>query len=72
MSDEPLVPGPLYSLRTWKVVSEDGRERLAGIHHGGVWPPGDGWVVPMTTHPCSPLGLASPLPPPGRERASRS
>jgi hypothetical protein len=44
VSDEPLVPGPLYGLRTWTVVSEDGRERLAGLHHGGVWPPGDGWV----------------------------
>ena len=44
MSDEPLVPGPLYGLRTWIVVSEKGRERLAGLHHGGEWPPGDGWV----------------------------
>jgi hypothetical protein len=44
VTDEPLVPGPLYGLRTWIVVSEDGRERLAGLHHGGEWPPGDGWV----------------------------
>jgi hypothetical protein len=44
VSEEPLVPGPLYGLRTWIVVREDGRERLAGLHHGGVWPPGDGWV----------------------------
>jgi hypothetical protein len=41
---EPLVPGPLYGLRTWNVALEDGRERLAGLHHGGEWPPGDGWV----------------------------
>ena len=44
MSDEPLVPGPLYGLRTWIVVSEGGRERLRGLHQGGEWPAGDGWV----------------------------
>jgi hypothetical protein len=41
---EPLVPGPLYGLRTWNVAIESGRERLAGLQHGGEWPPGDGWV----------------------------
>ena len=44
MTDEPLVPGPLYGLRTWIVVSEDGHERLRGLHQGGEWPPGDGWL----------------------------
>jgi hypothetical protein len=43
VTDEPLVPGPLYGLRTWIVVAEDGRERLRGLHQGGEWPPGDGW-----------------------------
>jgi hypothetical protein len=44
VSDEPLVPGPLYGLRTWIVVAEDGRERLRGLHQGGEWPTGDGWL----------------------------
>jgi hypothetical protein len=44
VSDEPLVPGPLYGLRTWIVVSEGGRERLRGLHQGGEWPAGDGWL----------------------------
>jgi hypothetical protein len=44
VSDEPLVPGPLYGLRTWRVVSDDGRERLAGLFHGGEWPIGGEWL----------------------------
>jgi hypothetical protein len=44
VSDAPLVPGPLYGLRTWIVVAEEGRERLKGLHQGGEWPPGDGWL----------------------------
>jgi len=44
VNDEPLVPGPLYGLRTWIVVSEDGRERLRSLHQGGEWPAGDGWL----------------------------
>jgi hypothetical protein len=31
-------------LRTWIVVSENGRERLRGLHRGGEWPVGDGWL----------------------------
>jgi hypothetical protein len=44
VTDEPLFPGPLYGLRTWRVVSESGRERLRGLHQGGEWPAGDGWL----------------------------
>jgi hypothetical protein len=43
VTDEPLVPGPLYGLRTWIVAREGGRERLKGLHQGGAWPAGDGW-----------------------------
>lgn len=43
MSDEPLIPGPLYGLRTWRVVIEDGVERLAAPHRGTTWPAG-GWL----------------------------
>jgi hypothetical protein len=49
VTDEPLVPGPLYGLRTWIVVAEEGRERLRGLHQGGVWPPGDGWLDAQCT-----------------------
>jgi hypothetical protein len=45
VSDTPLVPGPLYGLRTWKVVSDGGRELLAGPHHDTPWPIGGGWLV---------------------------
>jgi hypothetical protein len=43
VTDEPLVPGPLYGLRTWAIVSQDGREWLAGPHKGIEWPPGEEW-----------------------------
>jgi hypothetical protein len=49
VTDEPLVPGPLYGLRTWAIVSEDGHERLAGPHKGVQWPPGDGWFAATCT-----------------------
>jgi hypothetical protein len=57
--DEPLVPGPLYGLRTWRVVSDDGRERLAGLHHGGDWPIGGDWLEATCT---TAGGHASPGP----------
>jgi hypothetical protein len=60
VTDEPLVPGPLYGLRTWLVVAEDGRERLKGLHQGGEWPPGDGWLEAE----CSSAGGHHP---PGRD-----
>jgi hypothetical protein len=44
VSDEPLIPGPLYGLRTWQVTAEDGVERLAAPHRGIAWPPGD-WLT---------------------------
>ena len=44
MSSAPLVPGPLYGLRTWRVVIEDGRERLSAPQRGTPWALGHGWV----------------------------
>jgi hypothetical protein len=44
MSDSPLVPSPLYGLRTWKVVVDAGSERLAGPHQTLIWPPGGAWL----------------------------
>jgi hypothetical protein len=40
VSDLPLVPGPVYGLRTWTVVGEPGHELLAGPHRTTPWPTG--------------------------------
>jgi hypothetical protein len=42
--DTPLVPTPLYGLRTWTVVQESAAERLAGPHQRVTWPPGGAWL----------------------------
>lgn len=39
-----VVPGPLYGLRTWKVVGERGAERLSGPYAGTLWPDGGVWM----------------------------
>jgi hypothetical protein len=44
VSDGPLVPGPIYGLRTWRVVTDDGRERLAAPQRGTPWPSGRAWM----------------------------
>jgi hypothetical protein len=44
VSSAPLVPGPLYGLRTWRVVISDGRERLCAPQRGTPWTLGDGWL----------------------------
>ena len=44
MSSAPLVPGPLYGLRTWRVVTHDGRERLSAPQRGTSWNVGRGWI----------------------------
>jgi hypothetical protein len=55
LNDLPLVPGPLYGLRTWRVVGDAGRERLAGPHRGVTWPAGGGWLEATC-----PVGHGSP------------
>ena len=44
MSSSPLVPGPLYGLRTWRVVTHDGHEWLSAPQRGTPWDSGDGWI----------------------------
>jgi hypothetical protein len=44
MSEAPLVPGPLYGLRTWRVVTHDGHERLSAPQRGTPWTLGRGWL----------------------------
>jgi hypothetical protein len=40
MSDFSLVPGPIYGLRTWRVVGAPGEERLLGSQRTTTWPVG--------------------------------
>jgi len=43
-TDTPLVPGPVYGIRTWVVVGEPGAERLAGPQRRTPWPAGGQWL----------------------------
>ena len=49
MSDTPLVPTPLYGLRTWTVVAGGRVERLAGPQQHAMWPAGGGWFEATCT-----------------------
>jgi hypothetical protein len=45
MSDPPLVPSPVYGLRTWTVGGERPDERLAGVYREAApWPTGGAWL----------------------------
>jgi hypothetical protein len=60
MSDTPLVPTPVYGLRTWTVRGERPDERLAGAYRDAPpWPAGGAWLEAS----CSgPEGHAAPAP----------
>lgn len=59
MSGPPLVPSPLYGLRTWSVVGASGEERLAGPQQAAPWPEAGAWL----TAACTPTpGHAAPAP----------
>jgi hypothetical protein len=58
VTGEPLVAGPVYGLRTWRVVSEPGGERLAAPHRGTAWPLGGEWLRAA----CPSAGHAAPAP----------
>jgi hypothetical protein len=45
VSETPLVPGPLYGLRSWKVVADGSREFLAGPQQDTSWPAAGEWLV---------------------------
>ena len=45
MSAPPLVPGPLFGLRTWSAVGEHGAERLSAPHRGTAWPDAGAWLT---------------------------
>jgi hypothetical protein len=38
VSADPLLPGTLYGLRTWRAVAPDGRPELAGPYQHTTWP----------------------------------
>jgi hypothetical protein len=41
VSADPLLPGHLYGLRTWRVAAPDGRPELAGPYQHTPWPAGE-------------------------------
>lgn len=51
MSASPLVPSPLYGLRTWSVVGEHGAERLTGPRRGTPWPADGTWLEARCERP---------------------
>ena len=40
VTDVPLVTGPIFGLRSWRVTGARGRERLVAPHRGTAWPTG--------------------------------
>lgn len=62
MSGPPLVPSPLYGLRTWSIVGAPGEERLAGPQQPAPWPVAGGWLSAVCTR-----GVRHPAPAPGCE-----
>jgi hypothetical protein len=45
MTETPLVPTPVYGLRTWTVTGEPPDERLAGAYREAApWPAGGAWL----------------------------
>jgi hypothetical protein len=43
IGDVPLLPGPLYGLRTWRVARDDPGERLLAPQRRTPWPPVRDW-----------------------------
>ncbi len=58
MSEAPLVPSPVYGLRTWRVRGERPDERLAGAYRDAArWPTGGAWLEASCTE-----GHSAPAP----------
>lgn len=51
MSDAPLVPGPIYGLRTWEVETGSDGERLTAPQRGTAWPTGGEWLTATCSRP---------------------
>jgi hypothetical protein len=50
MSAPPLVPSPVYGLRTWTAVGAQREERLAGPRQGTPWPTDGAWLEARCVH----------------------
>jgi hypothetical protein len=44
VSEPPLIPAPLYGLRTWRLVADADGERLTGVAQATTWPDGGTWL----------------------------
>jgi hypothetical protein len=44
VSEPPLIPAPLYGLRTWGLVADDDGERLTGVAQRTPWPEDGAWL----------------------------
>jgi hypothetical protein len=44
VTETPLIPAPLYGLRTWRVAAGADGEWITGVHHGVRWPPDGEWL----------------------------
>jgi hypothetical protein len=53
VNETPLFADPLYGLRFWRVIVDEGGEVLAGPHQGTHWPPAGEWLESRcpTGHP---------------------
>jgi hypothetical protein len=50
MSTPPLLPSPVYGLRTWAAAGPQGEERLTGPRVGTPWPTGGAWLEARCDH----------------------
>jgi hypothetical protein len=44
LTEAPLVAGPLFGLRTWRVIAYEGGEALSGPLYDTPWPAGGDWL----------------------------
>jgi hypothetical protein len=44
VSEPPLIPAPLYGLRTWRLVADADGELLAGVAQATRWPEDGAWL----------------------------
>jgi hypothetical protein len=44
VSEPPLIPAPLYGLRTWRLAADADGERLTGVAQTTPWPAGGAWL----------------------------
>lgn len=50
MTDAPLIPAPLYGLRTWGSAEDEEGEWLTAVARGERWPAGGAWLEASCAH----------------------